>query len=286
MTTSSASDDRERQELQDLRPYLGLAREIRDAVERFVDDEHAAAESLDAALGALPEREMAQVAASVFAQLSPTEQWAVLGRAVGDERLQALVALANDARLVELQRRVAAQAVAAAVRSSGQLDLGLIEDGAEVTVLLFRPDDVAAVLGRGRASDVCARELLLVATAVPGEFRVLADRFNPRRGLFVTAAYDESVWQSERLHGHSEVRIGSLDADRVVQPVVRPGTRLDVEAGGRVFEGHLHVGAFVIDDQDVVAALHLTHRAYPCSDGAEPLRRKASNSCRAWSRSC
>jgi hypothetical protein len=254
MTTPASSDrEPEAEELEALRPYLGLAREIRDAVERFVDDEQAAAESLDAALGSLPEREMAQVAASVFSQLSPTEQWAVLGRAVGDERLQALVALAHDARLVELQRRAAAQAVAAAVRSSGQLDLGLIEEGAEVTVLLFGPDDVAAVLGRGRASDVCARELLLVATAVPGVFRVLADRFNPRRGLFVTAAYDESVWQSERLHGHSQVRIGSLDPDRVVQPVVRPGTRLDVEAGGRVLEGHLHVGAFVIDDQDVVA---------------------------------
>jgi hypothetical protein len=100
---------------------------------------------------------------------------------------------------------------------------------------------------------VCARELLLVATGAPGVFRVLADRFNPRRGLFVTATYDEAVWESERLAGHTEARIGSLDPHGVVQPVVRPGTRLDVEAAGRVLEGRLHVGALVIDDQDVFA---------------------------------
>jgi hypothetical protein len=253
-TPASSGPEPVAAELEALRPYLGLAREIRDAVERFVDDDRATAESLGAALGTIPEREMAQVAASVFAQLSPTEQWAVLGQAVGDERLRALVAEAHDARLVELRRRATAQAVAATARAQGQMDLRRIEPGTEVTVRLFRPDDVAAVLGRGIRSDVCARELLLVATQVPGGFRVIADRFNPRRGLFVTAAYDESVWESERLHGHSEARIGSLDPDGRLEPVVRPGTRLDVEVGGQVLQGRLHVGALVIDDHDVFAA--------------------------------
>lgn len=240
-------------ELESLRPFLGLAREIRDAVERFVEDDDATADALGAALGSIPERELADVASSVFAQLSPAEQWAVLGRAVGDDRLQSLVALAHDARLAELRRRAAAQAIASAARADGELDVGRISEGAEVTVRLFRAEDVASVLGRGRLSDVCARELLLVATATPGRFRVLADRFNPRRGLFVTAAYDGSVWESERLHGHTEVRIGSLGPDGVVHGVVRPGTRLDVEVDGHAVEGRLHVGALLIDDEDVFA---------------------------------
>lgn len=253
--TASGSPDRsdDLEELESLRPYLGLAREIRDAVERFVQDDAATADSLGAALGSIPEREMAQVADSVFAQLSPSEQWAVLGSAIGDDRLQALVAQAHDARIADLRRRAAAQAIVDTARADGELDLRRIAPGTEVTLRLFRPEDVAAVLGRGSHSDVCARELLLVATSVPGRFRVLADRFNPRRGLFVTAAYDEAVWATERLHGHTEARIGSLGADGSVHPVVRPGTRLDIEVDDEVREGRLHVGALVVEDRDVFA---------------------------------
>jgi hypothetical protein len=109
---------------------------------------------------------------------------------------------------------------------------------------------VAAVLGAASVRRV-RRELLLVATGarwVPG-----AQIVQPV-AVFVTAAYDESVWESERLHGHSEARIGSLDPDGRLEPVVRPGTRLDVEVGGQVLQGRLHVGALVIDDHDVFAA--------------------------------
>ena len=40
-TPASSGPEPVAAELEALRPYLGLAREIRDAVERFVDDEQA-----------------------------------------------------------------------------------------------------------------------------------------------------------------------------------------------------------------------------------------------------
>lgn len=253
MSPEMERDDPDRAELDALRPYLDLAREIRAAVERFIDDDAATAESLRRALDAIPEREVATVASSVFSRLGAAEQWAVLERVVGDERLTELIAQARASELDEQRRQAESRAVAATARSAGELDLAHIGVGTPVTVLLFRPSDVMAVLGRGADSDVCARELRLVATAGPGRFRVVADRFNPRRGLFVTAAYDESVWQSERLIGHSEVEIGALGGDGAVHPVVRPGARLDMVVDGSVREGRLQVGAMLLDDVDVFA---------------------------------
>lgn len=240
-------------ELESLRPYLGLAREIRDAVDRFVGDDMATAETLAAAFGSISEAELARVAAAVFAQLSPSEQWAVLGGVLGEARLRALVEQADAAAVAEVRRRVGTRAVASTAAAEGQLDLRWLLPGSVLTVLLFRPDDVASVLGRGARSDVCAREITCVATDDPGVVRVVTDRFNPRHGLFVTADYDESTWSAERVVANGLVRLGAAGVAGQLQPLIRPGGRLDVELDGRVSEGRLHVGAVLLDGEDVFA---------------------------------
>jgi hypothetical protein len=99
---------------------------------------------------------------------------------------------------------------------------------------------------------------VLRATTEPGAFRVGEDVFNPRRGLFVTADYDERVWSAERLAGHRLVRVGSLvdgDGTTALQPTLYPGARVDLQTDvdGAATEGRLHLGYAVVGDQDVFA---------------------------------
>lgn len=253
----------DRAELEDLlaevdavRPYLDLAREIRAAVERFASDDTADVDTLVEAIDAIPQRERARVARSIFDRLPAERQWAILERVFGDHELREALEAERTARLAERQRFERRDAVVRSARAAQRLDLTAVAEGQTLVIGLFRSGDVRAALARGRASQVCVREVVLRATAEPGELRVIDDVFNPRRGYFVTSEYDERTWKAERLGGHAVVRVGSLTdlgpgAAPVLEPALYPGARVDVSVDGEVREGQLHLGFAVLDEKDV-----------------------------------
>jgi hypothetical protein len=228
-----------------------LARQIRRAVDRFVDDDAADPSSLAAALDALPRQELAAMARAAFDRLEPLQQWAVLERVLGEPGAVDALAVDQRDRLGSLRRRVAAANVVAAAVSGDVIELAAVPGGSELALGLFRPADVRAASGRGPSSDVVARRLVLLSTTTPGTFRVVDDEFNPHGGLFVSADYDLAVWRSEQLDPHSSVRLGSLVGADSLEPVLRWGTRVDVIAGERVLPGRLHLGWATIDDVEV-----------------------------------
>ncbi|HPU39272.1 MAG TPA: hypothetical protein PLS63_06835 [Microthrixaceae bacterium] len=231
----------------------GLARQIRGAVDRFVADDAADPASLAAALDALPRQELAAMARVAFDGLSPVQQWAVLERTLGDSATVDSLAEEQRGRLAGLRAQVQSAATAAAAVQRGAVSLAAIPAGSELRLGMFRPSDVRAAAGRGRRSDVCARELTLLATSVAGRFRVLGDEFNPRGGLFVSGDYDLDVWESERLDSNSVVDVGSLEGEDAssLDPVLRHGARVDVVVSGVAAPGRLHLGWATIDDVDV-----------------------------------
>jgi len=238
----------------------GLARQIRGAVDRFVADDAADPAALAAALDALPRQELATVARAVFDRLSAVQQWAVLERVLGDAALVDALAAEQRGRLVGLRAKVqSAQAVAAAVGAAvrqGTLELTALPAGVEVRLGLFRASDVGLAEGLGRRSDVCARELTLLATSSAGRFQVLRDEFNPRGGLFVSGEYDLAVWESERLDSNGIVELGSLRGNdsNALDPVLRRGARVDVAQNGVACAGRLHLGWAVIDGVDAFSS--------------------------------
>lgn len=239
-----------------VRPYLDLAREIRAAVERFASDDTAEIDTLVEAIDAIPQRERARVAQSIFDRLPAERQWAILERVFGDHELRRILDAERAARLDDLRRFERRDVVVRSARAEQRLDLAQVAEGQTLVVGLFRSGDVRAALARGRESQVCVREIVLRATAVPGQLRVIDDVFNPRRGYFVTSEYDERSWQVERLTGHAMVRVGSL-TDRgsgrspVLEPALYPGGRVDVAVDGEVREGRLHLGFALLDEKEV-----------------------------------
>lgn len=235
---------------------LELAREIHREVERFVADDAADVASLSAALDAIPRREQLAMARRVFDRLEPERQWAVLEHLLGDDGLLEALDAEQRARLASLRRDVAARETAAGAVDGTRLDLGELPEGTEVVLGLFRAEDVRGAVGRGRLSDVCARRLVLRSTGQPWTFHVVDDVFNPRGGLFVSAAYDDRVWATERLAGHSTVRVGSqLEGPdgQVLEPVLYREARVDVGVGDDVRPGRLRLGWATIAGQEVFA---------------------------------
>jgi hypothetical protein len=245
-------------EVESVRPFLDLAREIQAEVARVAGDDGADAQSLVEAIEAVPRRERERIARAVFDRLPPERQWAILERAFGDAEIRDYLEQDRSGRLAAIRRAAIDLSFAAAARTERRLDLVSLPAGLELTLGLFRAADVRAALLRGRASDVCARRLVLRTTDRAGWLHVIEDVFNPRRGLFVTADYDESVWQRERLESHDVVRVGSIDARAgeepgVLEPVLYPGGRVDVEVGGAVREGRLHLGFVLVGEEDTFA---------------------------------
>ena len=242
-------------EVDALGPYLDLAREIRREVERFAADADADVDTFAAALDAIPARERADLARAVFDRLAPERQWEVLARLFGDVELREALERARDERLSSLRRAVARRDVLAAAVAEGRLGTDGLPEGTRLELGLFRPEDVQAGIGKGPDSDVCARLLVLRANGPGGTFRVIDDVFNPRGGLFMSAAYDGSVWRREQLSSHAVVRVGSLVAGgEALEPALYLGARVDVEAGGELREGRLHLGYALVDDLDPFAA--------------------------------
>lgn len=235
---------------------IELAREIRREVERFVADDAADVASLSAALDAIPRREQLAMARQVFDRLEPAHQWAVLERLIGEDDLRDALGADQRSQLADLRRQANAAEVVASVVDGQRIDLSSLPADVEVVLGLFRPEDVRSAAGRGRRSDVCARELVLRAAGEPGTFRVVDDVFNPRGGLFVSAAYDHSVWAAERLPGHVTVAVGSLvdgSDGPVLEPVLYQGARVDVAVGDEVRTGRLHLGWVVVAGIEVDA---------------------------------
>jgi len=243
-------------DLEALRPYLELAREIRAEVDRVATGGPDAAADLDAAFEVVPRRERERVARAVFDRLPPDQQWAVLERLFDDDELREFLGARHEARRDEVERRATDLARARAARAAGRIDVRLLPAGVELTLGLFRPTDVHAAVRRGRVSSVCARQLV-VRTTETDDVHVLEDVFNPKRGFFVTSDYDEAVWETERLASHARVRLGAQappGSEDGFEPDLYPAGRLDVEVDGAVRLGRLHLGFALVGDEDVFAA--------------------------------
>jgi hypothetical protein len=244
-------------DIEGLRPYLALAREIQAEVERIASGGAGAATDIDAALDAVPRRERERVARAVFDRLPPDQQWAVLERVFDDDEIRAFLVADHQAGRDEAARRAVHLALARTARDAGRIDLGELPAGVELTLGLFAPRDVHAAVGRGRRSSVCARQLVVRTAGPDGVVHVLEDVFNPQRGFFVTPDYDEAVWATERLTSHTRARLGArapTGPDGGFEPALYPGGRVDVEVDGVARPGHLHLGFALVGDEDVFAA--------------------------------
>lgn len=251
----AAELERQLAELEAVRPYLDLAREIRVQVDRASADDGADAAALVAAVEAVPTRERQRIGRATFDRLSPEAQWAVLERVYGDDEIREYLAAEHAARVDQVRRTADRHAVALAARAAARLDLDALPEAEELTLGLYVPDSVRSAIARGRAATGCARQLVLRTTAEPGVLRVVQDLYDPHHGFFVTAEYDKATWATERVDSHSRVRVGSLDQhDGVLEPALYPGGRVDVERAGRVLEGRLHLGFAVLGDEDLFAA--------------------------------
>lgn len=245
-----------RAEVEDVRPYLDLARAIRDEVARVADDETIEFDTFADVLAEFPRRERAQVVRAVFERLPAERQWELIERVYGDEEIAALLEDERAARLDRARRTAESRSLAAAVRAEHRLDTRAVPSGGVLTLGLFVERDVRAAVAHGDTSDTCARRLVLRASDEPGVFRVMEDVFNPRGGYFVTAEYDEGTWRTnDRLRGHATVRVGSISATgdgRSFEPVLYPGARVDVDTDGTLVQGRLHLGFATFGDHDLL----------------------------------
>ena len=248
-------------ELDDLEPYLDLAREIRREVERLAADDAAGADSIEAAIDRFPRDERERVARSVFDRLPATSQWAVIERVFDDAEIRRYLTTEHEALRDRVLRTAEHHALALRFRADGALDTTELPAGTPLTLGLFREPDVAAAVRRGSASSACARRLVLRAEGAAGALRVVEDVFDPNRAYFVTGDYDERTWQIERLESHARVWVGSLapdapgpdDGGDPFTPVLVPGARVDVRTDSGNSRGHLHLGFAMLADDDVFA---------------------------------
>jgi hypothetical protein len=239
-------------EIDELRPYLELAREIRAEVDRVAADP--SADALADAIDAVPVRERRAVALAVFRQLPLDAQWAVLERAFQDDgELRELLAGERDRAAERLSR----DARRSALVSGSSFDTRAVLPGEQLTLGLFRERDVRDAVALGHRSTTCARRLVLASAAAEGLLRVIEDVFNPSGGYFVTDDYDRDTWAAiDRLPPHAIVRVGAITSSpdgSSFDPVLHLGARLDVERDGTAVEGRLHVGFVMVGDVDVFA---------------------------------
>jgi hypothetical protein len=242
-------------EIEALRPFLDLAREIREDVARIAADDAAVPEDIARLLDAIPWRERRDIALLAFRQLTPQEQWTVIERVFGDEEIRGFLADERAARLEILRRRAGHADVLRRARIENRLDTRAVEAGDLLTLGLFREADVRAAISRGHRSTTCARRLVLRGEGDAGLFHVIEDVFNPAGGYFVTADYDRDTWLSaDRLPAHAAARLGSICESgdgRTFEPVLYIGARVDFEVKAVRREGLLHLGYVLIGDDDV-----------------------------------
>ena len=243
-----------RTELEESRPYLGLAREIHEEVERAVADPTGDLDELAEAIARWPLDARLDAVAAAFRSLPGPEQWDLLIELFDDDELRAALAVEHERRLGEARRTLRLATVRAAVTERRLIDTRDLPAGEDLAIGLFREVDVRTALPLGAASTAVARRLVLRATDEPGRLLVMADLFNPANGLFVTPAYDEVVWRTERLEPNTLVAVGTATEGGPFEPVIHPGGRLDIEADGATRRSRLHVGAATIGDVDLFVA--------------------------------
>ena len=243
-------------ELDELGPFIDLAREIKRDVDRIAADPGGDVDQLVDAIAEIPRTERRRAVEAVFDRLTPDAQWAVLERAFGGDEIREHLDRRRAQLLAAASAGAERQAVAAQARAARVLDTRLVPAGDEVVLGLFREADVRSATTRGRASATCARALVLRAEAPP-RLRVIEDVFNPRGGLFVTRDYDESVWQADRFVAHTVVTVGAANDGPdgpVFEPLIYLGGRADFRTDEGTRRGHLHVGFVMLGDIDVFAA--------------------------------
>ena len=253
-----AEVDSLRSELEEARPYLGLAREIHDEVQRVADDPAADADLLVELVDAWPRDARRRVVEAAFHELPADRRWAILAELFDDDELRAALAHEHERRALEARQALRLTALTDAVAARHAIDTRDIPPDEQLTLGLFREADVRLALVRGPSSTACARRLVLRSTEEAGSLLVIEDVFNPARALFVTSDYDEQVWRDERLVPHSVVRVGSVregDDGPGFVPVVYPGGRVDVELSGSARRGHLHAGYATVGTLDLFTGI-------------------------------
>lgn len=238
-------------EIEEARPFLGLAREIREHVDRVAANGQGGDELVEA-LESIPTRERQAVARAVFDRLPADEQWAIVERAFGDSEIRTFLEARRQERLAQVRRSSVRQAVAAEARAANALDTHSVPAHEQVTLGLFTENDVRAAIPRGHRSTACARRLVMLARDEPGAFQVIDDVYNPAGGYFVTPTYDQETWRRDRLPAHALVRVGSMGGP-TFEPVLYVGGRMDFEVEGAPHQGLLHLGYVLVGDEDVFA---------------------------------
>lgn len=219
--------------------YLELAREIKAEVARVAATDDAGTAALEQVFSGITDRERQRIAREAFDRLPAPEQWAVIERVFDDDELAAALAGFRGDLVAAAERR----AIAAAVAEGTRLDTVRVPAGGRLTLGLFR-----------EGAGTCARRLRLQSLDEPGAFQVVDDVFNPNGDHFVTAEYDRSTFERDRLPAHATVRPGSIvpdGGDERLDPVLHLGGRVDVEVGGDLRQGRLHLGWATLDEVDV-----------------------------------
>jgi hypothetical protein len=242
-------------DLEELRPYLGLAREISEHVSRLSVDPTVSPETLAEVLDHISLSERSELVLAAFERLPADAQWSLIERVYGDAEIAGFLADERAARLEGLRQHNAELTIARRARLEQRLDTAAIESPAELTLGLFRESDVRAAVARGSSSATCARRVVLRTGPRPGTFHVVEDVFNPRGGLFVTAEYDHDTWQRvDRLEPNALVRVGTrtvLGDGHDFETVLYPGARTDFEIAGEVRDGRLHLGFALVGSEEI-----------------------------------
>lgn len=247
--------DRLPADLEELRPFIALAREIKRNVDRITADDSADVEQLSEAIAEIPRSERQRVTEAVFDRLPADVQFAILERVFGGDEICEYLEHRRRLLLEETKGLGARRALTDNARAARLLDTREVPEGEELVIGLFREADVRSASTRGRVADNCARSLVLRSVA-PARFRVIEDVFNPRGGLFVTREYDETTWAADRFPAHATVMVGAetdgLDGPSL-DPVIYLGGRADFSTDARVIRGRLHIGFVLLGDIDVFA---------------------------------
>ena len=244
-------------EIEEARPYLGLAREISAEVSRIAADPSGHCDLLVELIEEMPHNERMKLAQRIFDELPSDRQWAIIDQVYGDREIETYLHAQRSTFVAEARAGERWRVVGHA-RSDQRLDTRDVPAGKLLTLGLFLERDARAAVARGHTSSTCARRLVLRARG-DGTFQVIEDVFNPGGGYIVTAEYSQETWRSsERLPSHTIVRVGSTiegatGAEVLFEPIVYPGGRIDLEVAGQPTRGRLHLGFAMLGDLGIFA---------------------------------
>jgi hypothetical protein len=109
-------------EVEEARPFLELAREIQGEVARIAADPSAHSDLLVELLERIPREERMKLARTVFDQLHPEQQWAIIEQVYGDGEITAYLEAERSARLAEARLGAQRLDTARKARADDHLD--------------------------------------------------------------------------------------------------------------------------------------------------------------------